>query len=175
MEDRRFYPCDPEKNVECSKTECFIHGGYCRLTTHPEYQRKLKVMLDDFAIMPTRAHSDDAGLDLYSPVDKWVYANSMETIDTGVHVQIPKGYAGLIASKSGMMAKGVTTRGLIDSGYTGSIKAIIYNDGKDSYRIEKGQKITQLVIVNCITPDIEIVDSLEETERGDQGFGSTGK
>lgn len=134
----------------------------------------MKIMLDDFAIMPTRAHSKDAGLDLYSPIDTWVYANSMVTIDTGVHVEIPPGHVGLITSKSRLMALGITTRGTIDCGYTGSIRAVIYNDGPASYEIRRGHKITQLVIVPCLTPDIEIVDELEETERGEGGFGSTG-
>lgn len=135
----------------------------------------LKIKLDEFAYIPTRAHADDAGLDLYSPVDRWVYSGSIAKIDTGVHVSIPKGYVGLITSKSGLMAKGITSRGTIDSGYTGPITAVLYNDGPESFRICKGAKITQLVIVPCITPEIEIVDELEETERGSKGFGSTGR
>lgn len=168
------YECDPQKNDECSKSGCYLNGGPCHLTTQEKYKRTVKVMLDEFAIMPTRAHRTDAGLDLYSPVDKWVYANGMAQIDTGIHVEIPEGYVGLITSKSGLMSLGITTRGTIDSGYTGSIKAIIYNDGPCSYLVKKGQKITQLVIVPCITPEIEIVDKFRETERGDKGFGSTG-
>lgn len=175
MEGIELYPCDPEKNTDCMKTGCFLRGGPCRLTTNEKFRQSLKVKLDDFALTPTRAHPDDAGLDLYSPVDKWVYANSREIIDTGVHVAIPKGYVGLITSKSGMMALGITTRGTIDAGYTGSIRAVIYNDGHEGYAIRKGQKITQLVIVPCLTPEIEIVAELEETERGTGGFGSTGR
>ena len=169
------YPCDPEKNLDCGKTMCFINGGPCHLTAHKEFCRTLKIQLDDFAYQPTRAHPDDAGLDLYSPVDKWVYANSREIINTGVHVAIPKGFVGLVTSKSGLMASGITTRGTIDSGYTGSIQAVIYNDGPEGYAVRKGQKITQLVIVPCLTPDMEIVPELDETERGENGFGSTGR
>lgn len=152
-----------------------MNGGPCYLTSNRECQARLKVMLDENAFPPTRAHPDDAGLDIYSTVDRWVYADSIETIDTGVHVAIPRGFVGMLTSKSGLMARGITTRGTIDSGYTGSIRAVIYNDGDESYEIRKGQKITQLVIVPCITPEIEIVDSLEMTERGENGFGSTGK
>lgn len=169
------YLCDPEKNTACPKTSCFMNGGTCYLTSRRECQARLKVMLDENAFPPTRAHPDDAGLDIYSTVDRWVYADSIETIDTGVHVAIPRGFVGMLTSKSGLMARGITTRGTIDSGYTGSIRAVIYNDGDESYEIRKGQKITQLVIVPCITPEIEIVDSLEMTERGENGFGSTGK
>ena len=134
---------------------------------------KIRIKLDDFAIMPTRAHNNDAGLDLYSPIDTWVYSDSVKCIDTGVHVEIPKGYVGLITSKSGLMAEGITCRGTIDSGYTGSIKAILSNSG-EGRRFLRGNKITQLVIVPCITTDIEIVEELEETERGENGFGSSG-
>ena len=135
----------------------------------------MKIMLDEFAYMPERAHPDDAGLDILSPFDKWVYAHGVTIIDTGVHVEIPKGYVGMLTSKSSLMAKGVTTRGTIDCGYTGSIKAVVYNDGPFSFEVRKGNKITQLVIVPCLIPEIEVVDELEETDRGENGFGSSGQ
>lgn len=169
------YLCDPSKNKSCRKTGCHIYGGECYMTTSEKNRFCLKVKLDDFAIEPTRAHAADAGLDLFSPVDKWIFRGTIEMIDTGVHVQIPEGFAGLLTSKSGLMLDGITTRGTIDSGYTGSIKAVIQNDGAESYLIRKGQGITQLVLVKCITPEIEIVEELEETERGDNGFGSSGR
>ena len=73
------------------------------------------------------------------------------------------------------MSKGITSRGTIDCGYTGSIKAILFNHGDEGYLIRAGDKITQLVILPIITPEIELVDSLETTERGEGGFGSTGR
>ena len=137
---------------------------------------KMKVMLDPGAIIPKRAHSTDAGLDLFSPVRQVIRANDWENIDTGVHVEIPEGYVGMVTSKSGLMAKhGITSRGTIDSGYSGSIKAVLFNHSRKDYIVEKGQKITQLVIMPIITPKLELVDSLEDTERGNGGFGSTGK
>jgi dUTP pyrophosphatase len=136
---------------------------------------KMKVKLDPGAIMPTRAHETDAGLDLYSPERIVIFAGSRESIDTGVHVAIPEGYVGMITSKSGLMASGITCRGTIDCGYTGSIRAVLYNNGYERVVIEKGQKITQLVILPIITPELELVDDLEATERGNGGFGSTGK
>jgi dUTP pyrophosphatase len=133
-------------------------------------------MLAPGAIMPTRAHETDAGLDLYSPVRMVIRANDWECIDTGTHIEIPKGYVGMITSKSGLMAKeGITSRGTIDCGYTGSIKAVLFNHSKKDYIVEKGQKITQLVIMPIITPTPELVESLEDTDRGAGGFGSTGK
>ena len=82
---------------------------------------------------------------------------------------------GFITSKSGLMTtKGITCRGTIDSGYTGSVQAVLFNHSSINYIVEKGQKITQLVIVPIITPEPELVDALDETERGSNGFGSTG-
>lgn len=135
----------------------------------------IKVMLDPGAIMPTRAHETDAGLDLYSPKRTVIHPNDHVIIDTGVHVAIPEGFVGMITSKSGLMAKeGITSRGTIDSGYVGSIQAVLFNHSGKTYIVEQGQKITQLVILPIITPDIELVDELEDTERGEGGFGSTG-
>ena len=134
----------------------------------------MKVVLDDYAIEPTRGHPTDAGLDLYSPVDIWLHPGHHIMIDTGVHVEIPDGYVGLITSKSGLMAQGITSRGTIDCGYTGSIKAVLYNSGAEGLLITRGRKITQLVVLPCLIPEIEIVESLDETDRGDGGFGSTG-
>ena len=136
----------------------------------------MKVKLDDGAFVPTRAHDTDAGLDLYSPEFGVVGAGESLTIDTGVHMEIPKGYVDFVKSKSGLNVKnGITSEGVIDSGYTGSIVVKLYNHGYYSVRIDRGQKISQLVLLPIITPELEIVDSLEETERGDGGFGSTGK
>lgn len=135
----------------------------------------LKVMLDEGAFEPVRAHPSDAGLDLKSTRTFWLHPGHQEFVDTGVHVQIPNGYVGLLTSKSGLMKGGITTRGTIDSEFTGSIGVVMYNHGREGIKIEKGQKITQLLLIPIITPAVEIVDELEETERGDGGFGSTGK
>lgn len=141
---------------------------------------KLKVMLDPGAKMPERAHETDAGLDLFSPVETVLPVQSAWTdgsvrIDTGVHVEIPAGYVGFLKSKSGLNVKnGIQSEGVIDAGYTGSIMVKLYNHGKVPVQIKKGQKISQLVLLPIITPDLELVDSLEDTERGTGGFGSTG-
>jgi dUTP pyrophosphatase len=141
----------------------------------------MKIMLDEGAKMPTRAHPWDAGLDLYAPESvvlnghsEW-YENAI-AIDTGVHVQIPEGYVGFIKSKSGLMVKSnIVTDGTIDSHYTGSITVKLFNHGLEDYFVKAGDKIAQLVIVPCLLPELELVDSLEETDRGDGGFGSTGR
>ncbi len=142
----------------------------------------MKVMIDPGCYLPTRAHELDAGYDLYSPVNVTLYPkwkNGPENsvvIDTGVHVQIPEGYVGDVKSKSGlMMNQDIITDGTVDAGYTGSIRVKLFNLGSAICHIEDGQKIAQLVIKKIITPELEVVDELEETERGNGGFGSTGK
>lgn len=138
--------------------------------------KKMKVVLDPGAIMPTRAHDLDAGYDLYSREDATVWQSAGGKFDTGVHIQIPAGHVGFVKSKSGLNAKyGIQAEGVIDAGYTGSINVLLRNHGPKAVDIKKGQKIAQLVILPIITPDLQLVGSLEETERGDNGFGSTGK
>lgn len=137
---------------------------------------KIKVKLDAGAYMPTRAHSTDAGFDLYAMEDAFIPHKDSHIFDTGVHIEIPRGCVGFLKSKSGLNVKhGITSEGVIDSGYTGSIRAKLYNNDYGDYIVHKGDKITQLVILPILTPDIELVDELEETERGNGGFGSTGR
>lgn len=145
-------------------------------------ENAIRVVLDPGAKYPTRAHSADEGLDLYSPVDAVVFprwrtgARNSVIIDTGVHVEIPVGYVGDVKSKSGlMMDDDIITDGTVDSGYTGSIRVKLFNLGVMPVHIKAGQKIAQLVIKKIITPEPVIVDHLEATERGNGGFGSTGK
>ena len=137
---------------------------------------KIKVKLDENAVMPTRAHELDAGYDIYSRDDAVIFPHSSGKFDTGVHIEIPAGYVGFLKSKSGLNVKsGIQSEGVIDAGYTGSICVKLYNHGSHEVYINKGQKISQLVLLPIITPELELVDSLEATERGDSGFGSTGK
>lgn len=138
--------------------------------------RTINIMLDEGAYMPTRAHADDAGLDIYSPVRAYIWRNETAIIDTGVHVEIPQGYVGMLKSKSGLNVKhGLTGEGVIDAGYTGSIVCKLYNKGKQNYEIKKGDKIIQLVIMPIVTPEPILVESFEDSERGANGFGSTGR
>lgn len=136
---------------------------------------KLKVMLDENAKMPTKAHDTDAGFDLYAPQRTFVRSGSSAIIDTGVHIEIPKGFVGFLKSKSGLNVKhGITGEGVIDAGYTGSIVAKLHNDG-ESIVFEEGQKIIQIVFLPIPDVELELTDSFEQTERGDNGFGSSGK
>lgn len=138
--------------------------------------KEMKIKLDSCAFIPVRAHDTDAGADLRSPVDALVPPRGSRVIDTGVHIQLPHGYVGMLKSKSGLNVKhGITSEGVIDEGYTGPIKVKLYNHGDEPCSIERGDKITQLVIMPCAYVDFDIVDDLEDSERGSDGFGSTGK
>lgn len=136
----------------------------------------MKIKLDPGAFMPEYAHEQDAGMDLRSPVDAVVLPHDSTVIDTGVHVEIPKGAVGMLKSKSGLnVNRDITSEGVIDEGYTGSICIKLYNHGGARYHVKAGDKISQLVILPVLHPEMELVDALDDTERGDNGFGSTGR
>lgn len=136
----------------------------------------MRVKLDKGAYMPERAHDLDAGYDLRTPSAFTIRPHDSTVIDSGVHVQIPAGYVGFLKSKSGLNVKaGITGEGVVDAGYTGSIRVKLYNNGTRQRFFCKGDKIIQLVLLPIFTPDLEQVDTLEETDRGDAGFGSTGR
>lgn len=136
----------------------------------------VKVKLEPGAYLPEYAHEADAGMDLRSPRDVYIMPNRSRTIDTGVHIAIPPGMVGMLKSKSGLNVKhGLLNTGVIDSGYTGSIVVKLYNHTNSAYFVKRGDKISQLVILPVIHAQLELVDELEETERGDHGFGSTGR
>ena len=135
----------------------------------------MKIKLDEGARV-SRAHKTDAGLDLYARVTQKIPAYKSRVFDTGVHVELPEGTAGVLISKSGLNTiHGLTSTGLIDEGYTGSIVVKLYNTSDTDYTVNKGDKISQLVIVPILTPELEFVDELGETERGNCGFGSSGR
>lgn len=138
--------------------------------------KKVKIKLDEGAYMPERAYEYDAGYDLRSPIKTRLYAGQAVVIDTGVHIAIPHGHVGMLKSKSGLNVKhDIVGEGVVDSSYTGSIHVKLYNHGMESYVIEIGDKISQLVIMPIITPELVVVDELDETDRGDKGFGSSGR
>ena len=136
----------------------------------------IKVQLDDVAIMPTRAHAWDAGIDILTPYFFALKAGSSFVIDSGVHVEIPEGYVGLLKSKSGLNVwNGIVSEGVIDAGYTGSIRVKLYNHSETDYTFQRGDKITQLLIVPIETPVLKQVDKIQGGDRKDNGFGSTGR
>lgn len=140
---------------------------------------KLKIKkIDDSAIIPNYAHSTDSGLDIYSIEDKVIKPNETALIKTGLTIELPKNTEAQIRPKSGIALKNsvtvLNTPGTIDEGYTGEIQVILINHGDRIYKVNKGEKIAQMVIIPVIRVEVEQVSELQDTSRSDNGFGSTG-
>ena len=133
--------------------------------------------LNKNATLPTFAHRADAGMDLCCVEDINVSAGERTQVRTGIAIAVPEGYVGLVWDKSGISHKsGIKTLGgVIDSGYTGEILVGVYNSDTENHTFKMGEKIAQMLIQRVEHPDIVEVLSLEETERGASGIGSTGK
>jgi dUTP pyrophosphatase len=129
------------------------------------------------AVLPKYNHDGDAGIDLFAFTETKLNSGERTSVPTGIAVEIPYGYVGLIWDKSGVAHKGgiKTLGGVIDSGYRGEIKVGVINLSKETYTFEKGHKIAQMLIQKVETVEIEEVEELSETVRGEKGFGSTGK
>ncbi len=141
-----------------------------------EEDMKMKIKLDTGACMPERAHEEDAGLDIKVMYGDIVPAHGSRVFKTGLHVELPKGTAGVLVSKSGLNVNhDITSTGLIDEGYTGEIRVKLYNHGDEDYLVHHGDKVSQLIIVPVLKPELEEVEDLEGAERGNNGFGSTGR
>lgn len=135
--------------------------------------------LNDEAIIPTYAHYDDAGMDLYASHSASFPAGHTLVMSTGVSIAIPEGYVGLVHPRSGLAAsKQITVLnapGTIDSGYRGEIKVILHNAGRQYVTINPGDRIAQLVIQRYVKAEPLEVTELPPTLRGEMGFGSTGE
>jgi len=133
--------------------------------------------LTNTAIAPTYATDGSAGMDLYADGGFHIYPGESALISSGISVEIDSDKVGLVWPRSGMAAKfGIDTgAGVIDSDYRGPVMVLLFNHGEETYRIKRGDRIAQLLIVPCYRPKIEVVDNLDETERGENGFGSSGK
>lgn len=138
--------------------------------------------LDLRAKTPDLANADDAGFDLRALEDGEIYKEQTKVVGTGLAVEIPRGYAGFVQSKSGLASKGIfvtNSPGLIDAGYRGEIKVILTNLGAADYpyKYKAGDKIAQIVFLPIESPHLKEVDyaELSETERGTGGLGSSGR
>ena len=137
--------------------------------------------LSERATLPSRAHSSDGGLDLYAANDALLAAGTRENVGTGVAVAIPEGKAGLIVPRSGLAAKFgisiVNAPGLIDAGYRGELQVVLLNTSKRRFKVNRGDRIAQLVIVDVGLDEPVFADELPapNDERGAGGFGSSGR
>ncbi len=137
------------------------------------------IQLDKDAFKPVRKWDNDAGWDLLSPLDCVVEPHTQLELDIGVHFAIPKGFVGMIKTKSSFIRKHVMTEGVVDSGYCGSVHVFINNMSSNQLIIERGQKVAQIVFMPIFdVGNMEVfndLDKLHDSGRGSDGFGSTGK
>lgn len=134
------------------------------------------VKIDDGAYMPERAHDTDAGADIRTPKSFVLSGKSSAVVKTGVHVQLPHGTAGILKSKSGLNVNhDIIGEGVIDEGYSGEIVVKLYNLGHALHSFRAGDKIIQLLIVPVTYCGFAQADEVQGGERGDGGFGSTGR
>jgi dUTP diphosphatase len=132
------------------------------------------------ATPPSRAHEGDAGYDLHAAEPVTLGPGERAVVGTGIAVAIPDGHAGLVLPRSGLAFKHgialVNAPGLIDSGYRGELRVLLLNtDRENPFEVEPGDRIAQLVVVRVEAPELEELEVLEESARGDGGFGSTGR
>ena len=132
--------------------------------------------LDPAAILPTRAHHDDAGLDLYGLEDATVAPGEGKLLRTGVAVAIPGGHVGLVCDRSSLAKRGLKTAGgVIDAGYRGELGVVVWNISAAPQAVKKGERIAQMLVIPIATPaPVETAD-LGDTVRGTGGFGSAGR
>ena len=135
-------------------------------------------LLHPDAVAPARSREGDAGHDLRAVAAATVPPGEHRVVPTGIAIALPPGIAGLVTPRSGLAAQhGITlvnTPGLIDPGYRGEIKVVLRNEGREAFAVQPGDRIAQLLLVPFWAPDIEVVTTLTETERGSAGFGSSG-
>lgn len=128
------------------------------------------------AVLPTRAHPTDAGLDLYAASEHVVHPGSFAVIETDVGFVLPEGTYGQIFGRSSLAVRGIfTIGGVIDQAYRGAVKAVLVNAGTEAHLVRAGDKIAQLVIIRIETPTPVEALTYEETDRGAKGFGSSGR
>lgn len=153
----------------------------CDIIAHleSEMERKdmnIKVKLAPTAYPPVRAHDTDAGADIRTPDGFTLKAHSSEIVATGVHVQLPPNTVGMLKSKSGLNIRyGIVSEGVIDEGFSGEIMVKLYNHSDHDYRFQRGDKITQLVVMPVHYVTYEQVDEIQGGTRGAAGYGSTGR
>lgn len=148
-------------------------------TTMEEAMYTVKfIKLNEDARAPMRAHEDDAGFDLYSCEDYLLKSHTYGAVATGICIELPKGTEGQVRPRSGLAAKhGITVLnapGTIDAGYRGEVKCILINHGEEDFQITKGMRIAQLMVKPIFETEFVEAASLEESDRGTGGFGSSG-
>jgi dUTP pyrophosphatase len=133
-------------------------------------------LLNETARLPCRGSDQAAGYDLYATEGCAILPGRRAVVPTGISIGLPEGTYGRIAPRSGLAVKhGIQVgAGVVDPDYTGEIKVVLFNHDRNTYVIRPGYRIAQLILEQCVTPDVVEVNDLCETDRGEAGFGSTG-
>lgn len=138
----------------------------------------LKIVVEDGVEVPRYATPGSAGMDLRIKEDVWLNPHERKTVGTGVRMAIPEGYVGLVFPRSGLASKmGISLSncvGVIDSDYRGEVGATLVNNDVAPHFLQRGERVCQLAVIEVAHCDVSVVDELDETERGEGGFGSTG-
>lgn len=144
--------------------------------TKPRLDHLEIMKLAEDAVLPTRAHPDDAGLDLYARADVTLEPGKCAVVPTGIAMAIPEGCVGLVADRSSLARRGVKTAGgVIDAGYRGEVGAVLWNISRETVKLGRGDRVAQLLIVPIEVPAVREVGALTDSKRGKRGFGSTGR
>jgi len=133
--------------------------------------------LHEDACEPSRAHEDDAGLDLYAYEPYLLRSQEIGRIQTGIAVDIPSGYVGYVFVRSGLSSRGILLAngtGVVDAGYHGELQVVLFNSRTRIYQVSKGDRVAQMVIMPIPTVKLKQVDAFAKSERGAGGFGSSG-
>lgn len=137
---------------------------------------EIRVKLDEGAFLPERAHDTDAGADIKAPFAFEIPPHESYTVQTGVHVQTPPNCVTMVKSKSRLNIKyGITCEGVIDEGFSGEIIVKLYNNSNMYHHFDRGDKITQIVVMPVLYPTYIESDKIESGDRGTNGYGSTGR
>jgi dUTP pyrophosphatase len=147
------------------------------MSDHDETAVLKVVKLSENATLPQRKSDGSAGYDIYSSEKTDIFPKGKGMIKTDIAIQVPKGHYGRVAPRSSLAWKDFVDvgAGVIDEDYRGEVKVVLYNHGESLFHVKMGDRIAQLIIEKISYPEVKEVETLEETERGSGGFGSTGK
>lgn len=155
-----------------------VRNGTLKIASQKAPTLQFKKLVEQ-ATLPTKSHPTDAGFDLVSVMETTVPARGRRMVSTGIATAIPQGMVGLVAPRSGLAVKsGISVTnapGIVDSGYRGELKVILQNHSDDDFKVMPGDRIAQLVVVPFLQWNSEEVDELPTADRGEAGFGSTGR
>ncbi|QKX53318.1 uncharacterized protein TRUGW13939_00396 [Talaromyces rugulosus] len=173
---KRTKTTEPDSSIASVMASSTSNGTAVTSISQPQPPLMVKKLVES-ATAPTRGSAFAAGYDIYSAKEAVIPAKGKGLVDTGLAIAVPEGTYGRIAPRSGLASKNFidTGAGVIDADYRGEVKVLLFNFSDVDFTIKQGDRIAQLVLERIYTPDVLVVEQLEESVRGVGGFGSTGK